>query len=722
MSKRFSFLTSLLLVGALSIWAGCSEDVNQGETCGAGERLNPISGECVATSCTAEQVFNPVTGVCEGASAENQTANGGDGVDNDGNPTYDPDCPFYQCDDENGGSGPIPGGPGDDYNPFQPQDPATAQYHSCDSADFAGITAPRFLLSQGGRYLMAVKPNVKVSNLSLTTGNPFAHVFEQENEGYAGFVLSVEPRAGQTSAADVANWVYQNTTGISGYSATREQAGIPFRTHDNFRAHVLNQVAINTDDAPEDVRDRLVARLLGVDESHLIHNLDGEIGSDGSGIYFNYMTLWRSPERAIIVGAVTTKNRYNIHDAPAQFALKDLTGGTALALPGETMTDECISLELRDVTEVDIIISFDNSGSMDAVRNALVNFSDELVAILNNSGVDWRIGVTGADCNEIGDDPALSYEFRALWPDPDTWVSQPPPIPLPIDIPDPLPCRPMDMGSIGMPFPIPGMEDGNNGRLMGNGFTTDPQQVRNYINMVSQTGEEYTLTMGMAAIDRGLPRTPGDTHKIRPNAAVVLIVVTDENEQLFKVGLPFITGGSDNLTPQQIQEMEEFVDPWVSYLHRPDIAATVFGLYWMPGTSCEGATDIAHGIHHVVERTGGQGDSICTPDIAQSFANIAYASIDIATGLRLVGDPLASSVKVDVVNRTDGSAAPLKRSIQDGFDFISTTYSLFFEGPSTPENGQSIIVPYLKWNNNIIPCDGTNACTDGRKCIQGICI
>ncbi len=725
---------SIALFSLTLLLVGCSEDVSG--SCPTGESLNPISEECEPIRCGSGETVNPITGECQGSgdggTGDGGTGDGGtgDGGTGDGGTGDGGTGDGGTGDGGTGDGGTGDGGTGDgstgdsepydplgDYEPYQPQDPGDAVYHSCESSDFDGIEQPNFAVSSGGNYVLATSPSAEISSVTLPSSSHHAHFIEHADDGYSGFIISTSPRSGQTTPQHTADWLFDTVSDIPGYQTTREGHGLTYQAHDYYSGSILNHVSITTDDAPGVVRDNLVGRIFGIAASDLSYDLDDEAPADGSGVHLTYKTLWRSDSQVIIVGGITTGDLQAQHDSNARFAIQDLAGGTALALAGETMTDECVSLELTDSTEIDIIISLDASGSMSDVQNSLAGFADDLVDILNASGVDWRVGVTGVDCDEIREDDALSHEFRALWPDPDDWDGGNFPIPFPGMEDFDTPCRnPDGLGGIG--------GGDNNGRLMNGTFTTSAQEISDRMGMVSTTGLEYTLTMGIAAIDHSLPRANNDPSKIRSNAAVVVIAVTDENEQLFKDAFSWIQGENHSISSSERAEMEAFIDPWLGYLHRPDIGATVFGLYWVPGTECEGGIDVAHGIHHVVEQTGGHGDSICSPDITDSFTEITNASLDITTGLRLIGNPLGSSVTVDVVDVSDQSVSPLPRSISDGFDFDSTQSSLYFEGPSTPEIGQRVVVPYLQWNRTIIPCSSDAICESGGKllkCTDGIC-
>ncbi|TXD35894.1 hypothetical protein FRC98_14580 [Lujinxingia vulgaris] len=702
---------SLLLLSGLLLLAACSDDVVEGQ-CDPGLTANPVTGECVARQCDEGQRYNPVDGSCVDEGDNPDDPDDPDDPGDDEDPDYDPDCPFFQdCDSDE----PAPWNPPADgsYDPFEPQDPATATYHSCETTDVAPMSSPQFILHRAGDYLLAVGRGADVSPLTFFDRNPHAHVLEEADQGYAGFIVSINPRSGFTTATDMAYWLSDTISAIPGYDeSAREGSGRTYRTHDGYNASVMNHVRIPTADTPGEARDKILASIFGIGASDLVYELNEASSADDSGLHLSYKTVMRSDQQVIIVGGITTQGRYDQPDHAARFAIEDLAGGTALAMAGETMSDECVSLTLRDTTEVDIIISMDASGSMSSVQSALSGFAEEFTNLLNEAGVDWRIGVTGVDCDGIQEDEALSYDFRSLWPGPDEGNQQPIPGFPNMDLGGP--CRPPSgIGGIGG-------GDGNNGALIGGGFTRDPQAIADRLNDVSTAGNEYTLTMGMAAIDRSLPRAQGAVDKIRPNAQIILVTVTDEREEL--VG-QMISGMGDSISSSTQAELETFLDPWLGWLARPDIGAIVYGLHWIPGQACATAEQgsVAHGIQHVVEQTGGEAGSVCQPDVTETFRDIANATRDLSSGLRLVGNPYASSVKVDVTDLDGNFERSIPRSAADGFDLDTAYNSLMFYGPQVPETDQRVVAPFLRWNRNVIPCGEDAACPGSKKCVLGRC-
>ena len=722
-----------LICLACVVGIACTDEVGHSE-CPSGETFDEVTAQCVPIQCPDGSTYNPIQGQCEDDDGtpvdpvENQSNQSNDNQSNDNQSNQSNDNQSNQSNDNqsnqsndnqsnNNQQNNTTEPPSDidpPYDPFEPQEPSTAQYHSCESDDFEGLEEPRFIHSDPANYLLAARPDVEASAVNASV--PLhGHVLEDGDANYAGFVLGLSSPDGQDSASETSDWIFGQVASIGEYGAARQGDGNSYFTHDNFPASTLNHVSLDTDDTPAEIRDRLVGAIYGIAADDLVHDLDDATASDGSGAHLVYKTVARTDEDVIVVGGITTSDLHEQPDSEARFAVQDLAGGTALAPSGETMSDECVSLEVHDTTEVDIIISLDASGSMDDVNDGLIGFADELVDLLNETDVDWRVAVTGVDCHEIRDDDALSSEFRALWPDPDEWEGGGIDFPF---VPDDIdtPCKNPDFGS------LPGMSDDNNGRLMGE-FTTDPQEIQNQMGMVSQTGLEYTLSMGVAALDHALPRSDTDGNKLRTQAAPVVIVVTDENEQLFKDAFQdFVSGGNDPLSSSEMSELTAFIQPWLDFLNRPDLGATVSGLYWIPDTDCEGGIDVGHGIHHVVEQTGGVNDSICEPEIGEAFGEIAEATQDLITGFHLIGRPVSHTVEVDVVDLNTDQVTPMDRNIEDGFDFDTTSSSLFFEGPSAPQEQQRIVVPYLQWDGNVVLCTPDHPCPDGSECLKGSCL
>lgn len=696
---RWVALSALISVPLMATLSGCSDDTQSQRACPQGEEWNPISGECHVRARTGTN------------NANNQTNNGTDmgpgGTDgaqinnvnnaNNDNPNNDIDDPINP----------------DWEGPWDPQDPEDIEFFSCEPGDYAEIEEPTFMVDFQQNFMFGVPYDARASRVGRTDEQSLsAFAFEDSDPAYAGFVVALTPPSPTADVSALADHVLSRTqAGGFGSSAIRS-IGHQVTTHDRLPSIVLRQVSLGTNGELDVERDAILASLAELDASILDHSLPGGIAGDGAENILTFQVLRRSSGQYIVAGVVARSSELNDVRHPVLNRVADVTGGTALAWSDATLTQDCISYIERDIPEVDIIIAQDASGSMDAVQAQLAGFVSEFTQILEDDGVDWRIGVTGADCEGIQSDSSVSPEFRALWP-PEGFGST-------------------TIGGFSIPGAceafsgIGGIGGGgdNNGKLMGGNFTRDPAVVSDRIDQVSRAGFEYTLTMGLAALDRSVPRaeTPD---KIRPNAAVILVVVTDEIEQLFTYTLPFLDGSPATLNAAQQAEMTQELQPWIDFANQPEIGATVYGLYVPPGATCPNPSDdaqIAHGIDHFVQMTGGEGGNVCDADVTGTFRDVASVAGGLATGIRVNGVPFTPTLRVQV-EREDGTIDEVERRRDDGFDYdYDRLRIMFFEGPSSPQTEERITVPYLRWEPSAPPCEMSSDCPqEFKQCVFGQC-
>ena len=154
------------------------------------------------------------------------------------------------------------------------------------------------------------------------------------------------------------------------------------------------------------------------------------------------------------------------------------------------------------------------------------------------------------------------------------------------------------------------------------------------------------------------------------------------------------------------------------------VMTTVFGIYWIPGTSCATASEASAGIHSVVSQTGGTAGSVCQSDLASTLQQIAEASAGIASGLRLLGVPVAPSIVTKVGQVSTGSIVELTRSRADGWDYDSIVNRVTFQGPSPPQTGDRVVIAYRRWEGSLRQCVEDIDCPREQKyrCVDGLCL
>lgn len=575
------------------------------------------------------------------------------------------------------------------------------QYRQCRDEDKQNLIQPALITNLSGDYQLATQP-VGVNSAAVTSASaaaqPKAHVFEDPTHHYAGFIISLTPPNGTLDTTLLSDHVFTQVSAIPDYAAaTRRSAGRRITTHDSFKATVNATIDLPAGTAPQVARDKLLAQLTGLND--LSHTLSGTIAPDMTEpTLLVYEVIARSATDYILVATFVPYSKQQDAMLDTGWRVDDLIGGTSVAKASETLEADCVSYKVIRRPKVDIIISIDASGSISDERMQLSGFSNQLVQLLNNANLDWRIGVTSVACAGISSDMAIPQDFRMLFP---------------------------AGGGIFNPSgacPSLGAGGGtSNGRLIGNNFTTDPAQISSRIDSANTTASEYTVTMGAAAVARALPRQANAADKLRQDAAVIVIAVTDEEDEFFKTTVNFLP--KENLSAAERMQLETATQPFVDYLLKPEIGATVFGLYFVPGDPCMTAQP-ASAVHDIVVKTGGNGGSICQADITTTLQTIASATAGIASGLRLRGAPVSPSIKVLRGDIATGNIAPMTRSRADGFDYDGVVNRVAFYGPNPPQTNDVAVIPYLRWKNSLIQCGSTKDCPQEQKlqCVNRVCI
>ncbi len=576
-------------------------------------------------------------------------------------------------------------------------------YRTCRPADENNLVMPQLLKSTDGDYQLATETSATASALTSTGGSIVnGHVFEDPTHHYTGFVINLPSPTTNATATQLADEVFNET--VTTYPmASRRNAGRQITTHDDYKAIVGAVVDLPMGTTPEGARDGLLEQLTGL--SDLTHSLTSTIPVGAmEPALFSYEVIARGPNEYVLVGVVAPLTKLEDDALETGFRVDDLVNGSAVAREMETITSDCVSFKVTERPKVDIIISMDASGSMTDEQMALSMFVTDLTGFLDAANLDWRIGVTSVACSGISNDMGLGMDFRALWPAGGGFIP---------------------MGPCSQPFGGGFGGTSNGGLVKQNtnepGFTNDPLKVQWRIDNVSDTNSEYTATMGAAAVARALPRSDTNGDKIRNNAAVVVIAVTDEEDDFFKETLSFLP--KENLNASERMQMEAQTNPFVDYLLQPEVGATVFGLYNVPNSDCSTASQFASAIHDIVNKTGGNGGSICQSDITTSLQAITSATAGIASGLRLRGSPVAPSIEVKHAKIMADTEVDMARSRVDGFDYDGIVNRIAFFGPSPPQTNDRLVVPYLRWENSVLNCTTEADCPAEQKykCIDNEC-
>ncbi|MGM0557528.1 MAG: hypothetical protein ACQEVA_14180 [Myxococcota bacterium] len=581
-----------------------------------------------------------------------------------------------------------------------------ADYLECSPSATQNLPQPTLITNSGGNYQLAAESGVQHASVSgISSGNADAFVDSASN--YTGFVAALPKPSGAGDAEGVRDAVINDITSL--YAGSSQRAtGRRISTHDGHRAVVGAIVELSGVTDATSARDAILGQLAGGTPST---SLSSSISASG-GLLFVFEVIDRG-STYVISAAVAGNTQYGDDNADTGMFVDDLTGGAAIADASETLTTECVSYAVNNQPKVDFIWVLDGSGSMDDEIANVKSYASQFAQVLQQSNLDWRLGVTTGSCDGIADDTAISQEVRGLFGSgfssscPDTSI-----------FPVPLPLSPYQNGKLC---------DTN-----GANFTTDVAKFEACIDEIasSSTGE-FSTTMGMAAIDRATPRSATDNSKLRPGAAVVVISVTDEFEEYIQseMGWTDAGGASDPpndptpLSASESQQLDTVIQPIVDYFLKPTVGATVFGIHWIPGESCNDASEAAAGIFRIAGATGGTSGSICASSLNSTLQQIATAAAGIASGLRLRGTPAPPSIDVKVGQQSTGNIVQWPRSRADGWDYDAIVNRVIFNGSNPPVTGDTVVIPYRRWQDSLNQCTSDADCPQEQKleCVAGVC-
>jgi len=294
---------------------------------------------------------------------------------------------------------------------------------------------------------------------------------------------------------------------------------------------------------------------------------------------------------------------------------------------------------------------------MDAMLAEVVNNANDFFARALASGLDFRMGVTGV-CDPNGQYKAAVGKFCSV-----AALDQ------------------QDMG-------------GTDRFLLPSEQATFSACVKNPPGY--EGGSEYGLVNSKEAVLKHLPRTQNAQDKIRPDAKLVIIVVTNEIPQ----SLSAIIGYNNTKTctlPASIQsQVSQALQPYLdlfSGVTDPEAQA----MYNVIGGVCNGAScpasgpaDVAHGYRELAQALGGQVADICQASLGASLQLMIDSIVGAASPVQLSYVPITASMTATL----DGVVIP--RSRTSGFDYAAASNTLAFINVKYAK-GSVVITSYSRW-------------------------
>ena len=517
-----------------------------------------------------------------------------------------------------------------------------------------GLKAMQFQSSKTGDWKVALEKGSTYGELTMTgaAAKEAVAVFDltAPQRAVAGFVLSLPASGSGVKVDQEVTTLIGKAGGLTGAKTVAQlSSGSPKTSHDSYPSVVSTQLAITlTAAAPAStVRNNLLSALLGKTPTNLPA---ATVGVAATIHALRFSTLLRPDGRLLVMEAVAEATQAADVKKETGITLDDLSNGTGLATATDGATVECDPFILTKTPKADIIWVVDDSASMknnqkDVAANAKDFFSRAVKA-----GLDFRVGVTGVHKNTNG-------KFCSTI---STKVSDP-----------------------GGPdrFLLPSEQ-----KIFEACILNPPG--------ASGTPYEYGLKSGKDAVTSHLPRAANSPAKIRTDAALVVIQVTDEGAQSVKSAKLGVSLTKCTLDTKVQGKLDTFLKPHLDLFAGQDAkyGAEAKAVVHFIGGICTNKckAQIGHGYIKVAAATAGLTADVCQQNLGATMQIIISTITGQASLIKLQYVPISASLAVAVEKNQ------LARSRDKGYDYSPATNTLIFY--STPFNkGDRVVASYRRF-------------------------
>jgi hypothetical protein len=501
----------------------------------------------------------------------------------------------------------------------------------------------------------------------------------------AGFIISRDSTKAkvQDEFTDILAAIQKRIPAGPG-TATVRASGAEVKSHDKYDSiqGTIIDLTLSTSTNISNVRNELIGTLMGKQMGQL-GNLPAPYGSSGTEFVIRFVTVKRfafkknasgqleldakgfpiddgdqAKWRIVVMGAVALKANYQDPSRQTGFVVDDLSNGTAVAIAADSVGDECDVSTITSLPVADIVWIVDESGSMDDNRQDIVNNANNFFSRALSSGLDFRMGVTNV-CDPGGTHKAAVGKF----------------------------CSKASTNT---------SDDGGQDRFL---LPSEQTIFSACINNPPgyEGGSEYGLINGMEAVKKHLPRASGVPDKIRPEAKLVLIMVTDEvPEELGGGILAYSDFDKCQLDAAKQAAVNNYLKPHLD-LYQGATDPEAAAMYHLIGGVCNNScsADVGHGYRELAQALGGQIGDVCQKDLGNTLQVIIDSIVGAASPVKLDYVPISASLAAAM----DG--VEIKRSRTNGFDYRSSSNSLAFINVKY-KKGSEVVASYKRWRRQ---CD-----------------
>ncbi|RAL24972.1 hypothetical protein DL240_01815 [Lujinxingia litoralis] len=441
--------------------------------------------------------------------------------------------------------------------------------------------------------------NLTISGASVENRQAAA-VFDDPANEVAGFILS-QSTDGVSSAVQAVQLKRQLIGSVS--TVVQEVIGGEFSTHDYNSAAVSRYLLRSPQPrSARAMRDHLLAGVAPFGSGD-ISGLPSTSGNTYTE-YRVYLTTVLRQHQLITLVALAPDTKYESQDK-TKFRMDDLTNTTGLATATAADVLRCTRFPpVEEIPQVEFLWVLDQSGSMSDDFDRVRDVAEGFFAELRNTPLDYRLGVTNmwqGGQGELRNPPGWHRDQASFLEEIEEWV---------------VAC---------------------------NGCSGD------------FGGAEYGIKNARSAIEYMSSNLAPAELRIRPNAEIVTVLMSDEEAQTFQ--------NSGLNTPAGQALMNDFIGFFTG-------RTTMFSI----------VTNDGEAYRQVATATGGNYYSLDSPNIEESINDIIIAATGRAANYVLPDVPLSSSLRVF----KDGQWVP--RSRINGFDYFAATNSIAFFGEYRPSD------------------------------------
>jgi hypothetical protein len=507
-----------------------------------------------------------------------------------------------------------------------------------------------------GNFSLVAQQGIAVTHVKVANAGAAESAAALNFTGVAGLVVTRSTGAANP-AQEVATIQQQLLLALGGKGFAQRASGSTGTSAEGFPAvkDVIWDITSTTEVEPGSIRNLVMAAALSRSVSAL-SNLPGPV-TTASHKQVVKMTVTLRPGQAAVTAAVANLADYENTDSSLAFMVDDLSNGTAVAKAGKQPVFECDIQAISSKPVADIIWIVDESGSMNDNRQDIVNNANKFFSKAIAAGLDFRMGVAGMK------KPGAGVELGKFCSDGHGAAS----------------------------------DDGGEDRfLLPHEQDTFSACVKN--PPYYEGGSEHGLSHGYHAVKRHLPRAPSSPNRVRTNAHLAVIYVTDETAQELKEGSGSFFGvngflsyqdykkTSCQLTSAKQAQMEAFLKPLF------ELYTTAEAKIHLIGGTCQNScnAEIAYGYRELVDGFSGQVGEVCQHDLSATLQVIIDTINASASPRTLKYIPISSTLAVEA------QGLRLKRSRVQGYIYNASSNSLTFINVKMPK-GAVVVASYRRF-------------------------